>query len=115
MNRFSHFLGLKNTFYDNPHGLANIENVHFYIFFSLQFQLSSALDVAKLSRECFSKFSLFGEIVNCKEYQSKALSKQGALRSYIWKNTNRLLEKGFHGIKTGITENAGPCLAAAYK
>jgi D-alanyl-D-alanine carboxypeptidase len=30
-------------------------------------------------------------------------------------NTNKLLEDGFDGIKTGITETAGPCLAASYK
>lgn len=32
-----------------------------------------------------------------------------------YENTNRLLEDGFDGIKTGITETAGPCLAASYK
>lgn len=34
---------------------------------------------------------------------------------YTWKNTNKLLDKGFIGIKTGITDTAGPCLASAYK
>ena len=33
----------------------------------------------------------------------------------IWKNTNKLLDKGFQGIKTGITDAAGPCLASSYK
>ena len=32
-----------------------------------------------------------------------------------YENTNRLLEDGFDGIKTGITDTAGPCLAASYK
>ena len=32
-----------------------------------------------------------------------------------YENTNKLLEDGFDGIKTGITESAGPCLAASYK
>ena len=32
-----------------------------------------------------------------------------------FENTNKLLEDGFDGIKTGITETAGPCLAASYK
>jgi hypothetical protein len=53
--------------------------------------------------------------VNCKEYTSKSITKLGVSRPYIWKNTNKLLEKGFYGIKTGITDNAGPCLAAALK
>jgi D-alanyl-D-alanine carboxypeptidase len=30
-------------------------------------------------------------------------------------NTNKMLDDGFEGIKTGITETAGPCLAACYK
>jgi D-alanyl-D-alanine carboxypeptidase len=28
-------------------------------------------------------------------------------------NTNKLLESGYSGLKTGITPTAGPCLAAA--
>ena len=32
-----------------------------------------------------------------------------------WKNTNKLLDQGFEGIKTGHTETAGPCLASSYK
>lgn len=31
-----------------------------------------------------------------------------------WKNTNKLLSVGFYGVKTGITDKAGPCLSAAY-
>lgn len=30
-------------------------------------------------------------------------------------NTNKLLEYGFTGIKTGITDAAGPCLASEFK
>lgn len=29
-----------------------------------------------------------------------------------WNNTNKLLAKGFEGMKTGITPNAGPCLSS---
>ena len=32
-----------------------------------------------------------------------------------WVNTNKLLWDGFHGIKTGINETAGACLAACYQ
>ncbi len=32
-----------------------------------------------------------------------------------WENTNKLLTKGWSGIKTGITDSAGPCLASAVK
>ena len=34
--------------------------------------------------------------------------------SYSWKNTNKLLQHGFDGIKTGFTEGAGLCLCASY-
>lgn len=30
-----------------------------------------------------------------------------------WENTNRVLKEGWSGVKTGITPNAGPCLAAS--
>lgn len=32
-----------------------------------------------------------------------------------WSNTNKLLWEGFHGIKTGNNESAGPCLVATYQ
>ena len=36
--------------------------------------------------------------------------------TYRWLNTNRLLGlDGFIGTKTGITDAAGPCLAACYE
>lgn len=35
--------------------------------------------------------------------------------NYSWQNTNKLLEKNWSGIKTGITEAAGPCLASCIK
>lgn len=37
------------------------------------------------------------------------------MRSYRWENTNKLLGTSyFNGVKTGITDAAGPCLAASY-
>lgn len=40
--------------------------------------------------------------------------KKGKYRTYyLWENTNKLLGKsGFVGIKTGITNAAGPCLSS---
>jgi D-alanyl-D-alanine carboxypeptidase len=32
-----------------------------------------------------------------------------------WENTNKLLDKGFKGVKTGITPAAGACLSALYE
>lgn len=33
----------------------------------------------------------------------------------FWENTNRLLYRGFSGIKTGITNKAGPCVVEQYQ
>jgi serine-type D-Ala-D-Ala carboxypeptidase (penicillin-binding protein 5/6) len=41
---------------------------------------------------------------------SLVLPKPSAL---FWENTNKMLGEGWSGIKTGITPNAGPCLAAS--
>jgi D-alanyl-D-alanine carboxypeptidase len=43
------------------------------------------------------------------------MQRDSSYRIYAWKNTNRLLDRGFIGIKTGITDSAGPCLASAYR
>lgn len=32
-----------------------------------------------------------------------------------WENTNRLLDKGYEGVKTGVTDTAGPCLSSSYR
>ena len=39
----------------------------------------------------------------------------GLEKSYTWVNTNKLLAKGFNGVKTGITPSAGACLSASYQ
>lgn len=54
------------------------------------------------------KYEFLKKIVLTKMYEVERHNKQ-------WENTNKLLEDGFEGIKTGITETAGPCLAACYK
>jgi D-alanyl-D-alanine carboxypeptidase len=38
----------------------------------------------------------------------------GSFRSIDWINTNKLLRRGFKGIKTGITKSAGPCLSSIW-
>lgn len=54
------------------------------------------------------KYEFLKSIVHTKAYSVMKYSK-------TWENTNKLLEDGFEGIKTGITETAGPCLSACYK
>ncbi|CAD8045853.1 unnamed protein product [Paramecium sonneborni] len=97
MNLYSHQIGQQNTQFACVHGLANEDNY------------SCCNDIITLSIECL-KYELFQTVISCKEYVLKTLQKQ-----YEWKNTNKLLDKGFFGIKTGITDSAGPCLASAYR
>jgi D-alanyl-D-alanine carboxypeptidase len=63
--------------------------------------ISTCNEIAKIASE-FMGYPLLREIVRTPKYGH-------------YQNTNKLLEDGFEGIKTGITETAGPCLAAAYK
>ncbi|KAM3139286.1 hypothetical protein pb186bvf_008506 [Paramecium bursaria] len=96
MNKYAQLLGMENTYFDSPHGLCNKNNY------------SCCEDLIRLCLECI-KFEHFKTVVGCKEYLA-----QSSQYKYSWQNTNKLLTKGFIGIKTGITDNAGPCLASAY-
>ncbi|EAS03230.2 D-alanyl-D-alanine carboxypeptidase family protein (macronuclear) [Tetrahymena thermophila SB210] len=97
---------LINTNYSNPHGLKNPLNK------------SSAYDVAKISCNAM-KLESFKKIVTTKIHtaQVKVKNQQGLYEnvSWTWENTNKLLDKGWSGIKTGITDAAGPCLASCIK
>ena len=92
---------MENTNYSNPHGLSAKNN------------FSNALDLAVLSNYALS-VPQFKEIVNSKEHSANIYSlRLEEHKSICWKNTNKLLAKGFDGIKTGVTDSAGPCLAAS--
>jgi len=102
MNANAKNLKLSGTTYANPHGLANPYNK------------STAADIAKLSSICMG-MPLFAEIVRKTKYSCLARTEEGKQKVYTWNNTNRLLTKGFNGVKTGITPTAGPCLASSFK
>lgn len=56
---------------------------------------------------------LFRKIVTTKEIELEIRNdRYGLSKKKIWKNTNKLLEKGWGGVKTGTTETAGHCLIA---
>jgi len=43
-------------------------------------------------------------------------SENSYYRDIYWENTNKLLnENGFTGLKTGVTNTAGPCLSCCYQ
>jgi len=102
MNVNAKLLGLLNTHFANPHGLANTNNK------------STAEDIAKLASVAM-KNPKFRQIVSCKHYYCDAVNLKGDVKFYEWTNTNKLLWEGFSGVKTGITPHAGPCLAACYE
>lgn len=100
MNEKARELKLLNTGFSNPHGLPNALNT------------SSAKDIIKLSRYC-AKNKLFKEIMNSQTYPYSLFQEPEHLElTGVWKNTNRLLERGWEGVKTGYTISAGNCLAS---
>jgi D-alanyl-D-alanine carboxypeptidase len=125
MNKEAQDFGLKSTFFDSPHGLANSNNY------------SSAHDLAILCAKVI-KNEDFRRVVSTRYYRCRSRpsppkeekqhetteeSKTEAtppvkpipLNKYYWENTNKLLSHNcFNGLKTGITPTAGPCLAASY-
>jgi serine-type D-Ala-D-Ala carboxypeptidase (penicillin-binding protein 5/6) len=102
MNKYSRTLCLYATYFANPHGLIYKKNV------------SSARDVCKLSTIAM-KEPMFKRIVCTRSYSAEITNANSFTYKICWENTNKLLNKGFEGIKTGITDNAGPCLTAGFK
>lgn len=112
MNKNCARLNLKSSFFDSPHGLMNTNSK------------SSALDMAKLAALCMED-PRFTRVVTTKTFvvkrsENKKRQQSGPAtanqRTYRWENTHRLLledRPGVSGIKTGITNSAGPCLATA--
>jgi D-alanyl-D-alanine carboxypeptidase len=101
MNETARNLNLFKTFFENPHGMSTSLNV------------STAEDVARMTGFAL-KLTVFRRIVACKEYFCTVRGERGP-RKVLWVNTNRLLKKGFYGVKTGFTPAAGPCLCCAFK
>lgn len=96
MNQNAKYLNLNDTVFTNPHGMSTTIN------------LSSARSLAVLSCYCM-KLNLFCKIVSTKKYACSIFNSAG-IRKVEWVNTNILLDKGYCGVKTGITPAAGPCL-----
>jgi D-alanyl-D-alanine carboxypeptidase len=98
MNNMAKQLKLVGTFYWNSHGMYNYYN------------RSTAAELARLSSIAM-KDSTFKKIVSKKSYIAIGYDVTGKEKEYLWQNTNKMLGKsGCNGIKTGVTETAGPCL-----
>ena len=101
MNKCAAKMGLKNTFFTNPHGLASGNK-------------STTSDLGKLAYHAL-QIPLIAEVSSTIEYKTTVMTSKGTERELVWKNTNKLLEKGFSGLKTGTTDIAGPCLSSVLK
>lgn len=98
MNGIAQKLGLRNTHFQNPHGLDDPE--HF----------SSAKDLALISAAALD-CDEFREIVSTKRY---SIPSPDGGRRYL-QNHNRLLQMtpDCIGVKTGFTKKSGRCLVSA--
>jgi serine-type D-Ala-D-Ala carboxypeptidase (penicillin-binding protein 5/6) len=96
MNELADTLGMVNSLFTNPTGLSQKTN------------FSSAEDICKATAEGM-KSELFRTIVSTKRYSCVTRGEDSIRLS--WQNTNKLLEEGWEGVKTGVTPSAGACLA----
>lgn len=99
MNAFAEKLGLKNTHFDNPHGLHSDDHY------------TSAHDLATITAYALRN-PLFAKIVSSKSYLVK--SEDYPDGRYIY-NKNKLLSsfEGANGVKTGYTTDSGRCFVGA--
>ena len=103
MNQLAKKLKLRSTNFDNPHGLPDPAN------------RSNAKDLGKLGAVCMRN-PRFREIVRAKVHSCVAYNIDNrTCRRLKWGNTNRLLDTGWLGIKTGHTSTAGPCLSSCFR
>jgi D-alanyl-D-alanine carboxypeptidase len=98
MNAVCRQLKIIDSVFRNPHGMSTSIN------------LSSARSVAIIAVYAM-KIPIFAKIVSTYSYSCNVYTKDGS-RKVTWINTNRLLRKGFCGVKTGYTPAAGPCLCS---
>lgn len=99
MNRRAEQLGMKDTHFDNPHGLET--ETHY----------TSAYDLALVSREALNN-TAFRKVVATK---TKTIPWTGRDYDRLLINQNRLLYRyeDAIGIKTGYTKQAGNCVVGA--
>lgn len=101
MNSKAKSLGMKNTNFENPHGFDHPQH------------LTTANDLLKLTDYAL-KNSYFDDIISLKEYAFHDMT-----TSKVYKvRTHNLLLKNYPyalGVKTGFTNQAGPCLIARVK
>ncbi|HVK19144.1 MAG TPA: serine hydrolase [Fimbriiglobus sp.] len=100
MNRRAKELKLAETTYRDTSGLTADNR-------------SSARDLLTLTRHAL-KDRRFREYVGATRHECEITGPDGAKRTVVWENTNKLLDvEGYDGVKTGTTNAAGCCLIAS--
>jgi D-alanyl-D-alanine carboxypeptidase len=102
MNDLAGKLGLKHTFFRNAHGMFPNQNV------------STAENINRLAAVAMES-ALFRSVVSTVQHKALICNSQGESHLLTWNNTNKLLNQGFEGVKTGYTAHAGPCLCVSLK
>lgn len=102
MNHKAELLNALDSHFVNPHGLSAAEHY------------STAFDLAWITRYALTN-SIFAEIVNTRETSIDWLDKRGKEHDQNLRNTNKLLWllEEVDGVKTGTTNQAGPCLISS--
>lgn len=102
MNQKAAEIGAYNTQFRNPHGL------------SAPGHYSTAYDLAWLARYAMNN-PTFADIVNTRKTRIDYQDSRGKERERDLKNTNKLLWmlEEADGVKTGTTNEAGPCLVSS--
>lgn len=97
MNQRAEALGLKNTHFENPHGLSDEEHY------------TTAYELGVLAAHAMEN-DLFAKVCSTKSY---TFAGEGITRSFS--NHNRMLSSypGAIGVKTGFTKATGRCLVTA--
>jgi D-alanyl-D-alanine carboxypeptidase (penicillin-binding protein 5/6) len=98
MNDHAASLGMKRSNFAVAHGMHNDNNY------------STAADIGRLCCATMQN-DMFRSVVKESNHKYHSTVYEGHV--YDWENTNILLKQGYTGIKTGITNTAGPCLAAS--
>ena len=96
MNHYANELGMKNTQYENSSGLPDKEHY------------STAYDVGIISVAIIKEFPKYYQWFKQKEFTHNNIPQKNR-NSMLWK------DKTIDGLKTGVTEAAGYCLAISAK
>ncbi|MBP2634867.1 MAG: dacB 3 [Firmicutes bacterium] len=102
MNQKAISMGAIHTHFENPHGLSAPNH------------LSTAYDLAAITRYALIN-PTFSQLVSTKETAIEWLDRKGNSHNRNLRNTNKLLWMlaDADGVKTGTTNQAGPCLISS--